>query len=268
MPLFHCCAAAGKTSPWPPSTAWRGCRRGSKEERVGWAGQQSWGKGEAGSAGVSAAGSQHQEERLWIHGQDSLWYQMRHDFYLSVLNFIVLHCLLLWFHELTTVSFQKKGKYVFTFKRPKVNDEFDSVWSNHLGKAQLMVAIEQMENYDFVLNGVNVEIPKKTPNNVTKSNKCNQCDYASSRASHLRTHLKTHSGEKSNKCNQCEYTSSQTSHLRTHLKMHSGESQTNANNATLPLLKQAIWGNILNPTVEKSHSNATNASRHFLKQAI
>ena len=78
-----------------------------------------------------------------------------------------------------------------------------------------MLAMEQMENYDFVLNGANLEIPKKTPNNVTKSNKCNQCDYASSRASHLRTHLKMHSGEKSNKCNQCDYASSYASALRT-----------------------------------------------------
>ena len=56
-----------------------------------------------------------------------------------------------------------------------------------------------------------------------KSNKCNQCDYASSYASSLRRHLKTHSGEKSNKCNQCDYASSQASNLRTHLKTHSGE---------------------------------------------
>ena len=86
-----------------------------------------------------------------------------------------------------------------------------------------------MENYDFVLNGVNVEIPKKTPNNVTKSNKCNQCDYASSRASHLRTHLKTHNGEKSNKCNQCDFASFQSSNLRTHLKIHSGEKSNKCN---------------------------------------
>ena len=32
-----------------------------------------------------------------------------------------------------------------------------------------------------------------------KSNKCNQCDFASSSAQVLRDHLKTHSGEKSNK---------------------------------------------------------------------
>ena len=99
---------------------------------------------------------------------------------------------------------------------------FDSVWSNHLGKTQQTVAME-MENYDFVLKGANVKNPKKTADNVIKSNKCNQCDYASSHAGRLRTHLKTHSGEKSNKCNQCDYTSSHAGNLRQHLKTHSGE---------------------------------------------
>ena len=56
-----------------------------------------------------------------------------------------------------------------------------------------------------------------------KPNKCNQCDYASIRASTLRDHLKKHSGEKSNKCNQRDYASSRADSLRTHLKTHSGE---------------------------------------------
>ena len=56
-----------------------------------------------------------------------------------------------------------------------------------------------------------------------KSNKCNQCDYASSRAGDLKRHLKTHSGEKSNRCSQCDFASYQTGNLRTHLKTHSGE---------------------------------------------
>ena len=46
---------------------------------------------------------------------------------------------------------------------------------------------------------------------------------ACSQAGHLRKHLKMHSGEKSNKCNQCDFASSHAGHLGTHLKMHSGE---------------------------------------------
>ena len=75
-----------------------------------------------------------------------------------------------------------------------------------------------MENYDFVSNGANVKIPKKTTDNVIKSNKCNQCGYASSRAGDLRQYLKAHSGEKSNKCNQCDFASSQAGDLRGYLK--------------------------------------------------
>ena len=93
-----------------------------------------------------------------------------------------------------------------------VNYEFDSVLSNHLGRAQHTVAMEEQMDYcDFVSKDANVKILRKTTDNVIKSNKCNQCDYASSRAGDLRKHL----------------------------KMHSGESQTNATNVTLPLLVQA-----------------------------
>ena len=43
-----------------------------------------------------------------------------------------------------------------------------------------------------------------------KSNKCNQCDYASSWAGHLRRHLKTHNGEKiKTKVTICDYASSE-----------------------------------------------------------
>ena len=49
---------------------------------------------------------------------------------------------------------------------------------------------------DFSENGVNVYIPLKNTNNEReKSNKCNQCDYASSQAGNLGSYLKTHSGE-------------------------------------------------------------------------
>ena len=51
---------------------------------------------------------------------------------------------------------------------------------------------------------------------------------------YLRSHLKTHSGEKSHKCNQCDYTSCDASNYRKHLKKHS---QTDKDNVTSP-----SWG--------------------------
>ena len=80
------------------------------------------------------------------------------------------------------------------------------------------------------------EILKKKTDNAIKSNKCNQCDYASSRAGHLKTHLKTHSGEKSNKCNQCDFASSEAGNLRRHLKTHSGEKLNNCKQCDLSLI--------------------------------
>ena len=69
----------------------------------------------------------------------------------------------------------------------------------------------------------NIKDATKEVNNAKKSNKCNQCDFASSWAQSLKTHLKIHNGEKLNKCNQCDYISAQAGHLRIHLKTHGGE---------------------------------------------
>ena len=55
------------------------------------------------------------------------------------------------------------------------------------------------------------------------AHKCNQCEYTSSWASNLRTHLKIHSGEKSNKCKQCDFASFRAGDLRRHLTKHGGE---------------------------------------------
>ena len=93
-----------------------------------------------------------------------------------------------------------------------------------------------------------------------KSNKCNQCDFASSQAGDLRRHLKTHSGEKSNKCNKCDFASSYVSALRTHLECTVEKSQTNATNATMHPLMQAVWEHIWKRRVEKSQTNATNVT--------
>ena len=60
-----------------------------------------------------------------------------------------------------------------------------------------------------------------------KSNKCHQCDFASSQAGNLKRHLETHNEEKSHKCNLCDYASSQARNLRRHIKIHSGEKSNN-----------------------------------------
>ena len=84
-------------------------------------------------------------------------------------------------------------------------------------------------NCDSVLKGANANIPKKITDKVIKSNKCNQCDYASSHAGNLRQHLKMNSEEKSNRCNQCDYKTSRTDVLRRHLKIHRGEKSNKCN---------------------------------------
>ena len=59
----------------------------------------------------------------------------------------------------------------------------------------------------------------------------------------MRTHLKTHSGEKSNKCNQCDFASALACYLRTHLKT---QSQTNVRRASVLQPSQAgnLWGHL------------------------
>ena len=111
-----------------------------------------------------------------------------------------------------------------------------------MGRAQHAVAMDQaLENFN--LKDANFEILKKTTDNVLKSNKCIQSDYASSHAGDLRNHLKKHSGVKSYICNHCGYASSYAHDLRTHLKKH-GKSQTNAISVTIYPVMQAIWGHI------------------------
>ena len=101
-----------------------------------------------------------------------------------------------------------------------------------------LLAMEQNLEHD---NSMQKNFGERVSNaDREKSNKCNLCDYASSRAGHLRRHLKTHGGEKTNKCNMCDYASSQAGHLRRHLKMHSGESLKKCTDVTMPLLRQAL----------------------------
>ena len=61
-----------------------------------------------------------------------------------------------------------------------------------------------------------------------KSNKCEQCDFASFDAGSLRRYLKIHSG-KISKCNLCEFASKKASYLRAYLKRHNGEKLNKCN---------------------------------------
>ena len=59
---------------------------------------------------------------------------------------------------------------------------------------------------------------RKHPNSTPAKYECEYCGHTSVRRSELNNHLKMHTGEKSNKCNQCDYASSQAGHLRTHMR--------------------------------------------------
>ena len=80
-----------------------------------------------------------------------------------------------------------------------------------------------------------------------KSNKCNQCDLAST----LKGNFKTHRGERSNKYNQCDYASLRASHMKACLKMHSGENQTISTSVTISWLTD-YFDKHLRRTVKKT----------------
>ena len=73
---------------------------------------------------------------------------------------------------------------------------FYTQFKTQVGKGQHTVIMEQdLKQHDSDLKDANGRILTKRIKNVSKSNKCNQCDYAALNKIHLRRHLKAHNGE-------------------------------------------------------------------------
>ena len=65
--------------------------------------------------------------------------------------------------------------------------------------------------------------PIQDQSRKTKRFQCMYCEKSFGKSSHLRDHLRTHSGERPFECTYCAKAFSQFSNLRTHLRIHTGE---------------------------------------------
>ena len=130
--------------------------------------------------------------------------------------------------DLTFTFFQSKSNIWFWFERNSTQG-IPEVQRSSV-PSPLYIVVMDRDN-DQVKNNVNIEanITVIKTGQRKRSNKCNQCDYASSYAGTLNRHMKTHSGEKPNKCHQCNYDSFTANNLRERLKTHSGEKQNKCN---------------------------------------
>jgi uncharacterized Zn-finger protein len=70
---------------------------------------------------------------------------------------------------------------------------------------------------------VNLRIHRKTQHLKDFRFRCPICNHGATHKSHLRLHMRTHSGERPHACTQCEKTFTRGSQLTIHLRTHTGE---------------------------------------------
>ena len=97
---------------------------------------------------------------------------------------------------------------------------FVSDLTKPLSKEVMMQTVVTEQSSGNHNKGIDLLDSMNMKNMKVKSNKCSLCDYASSQAGSLKTHMKTHTGEKSNKCNQCDYASARVDVLTKHMAKH------------------------------------------------
>ena len=63
----------------------------------------------------------------------------------------------------------------------------------------------------------------KSPNTSIKMHQCPYCRYSTSVLTHMKRHVRTHTGEKPFACTFCSYTCSTKENLKKHIRTHTGE---------------------------------------------
>ena len=109
---------------------------------------------------------------------------------------------------------------------------------------------------------VNVKLPVRKKSRGIKLNKCNQCNYSSTRTDHLRAHVQNRHDEKVHKCNQCNYSSSRADYLRGHEQKHTGKKSYRCSQCKFAIFH--AWS-LRTHLKMKSQTYAVSATLHPLK---
>ena len=89
---------------------------------------------------------------------------------------------------------------------------------------------------------------------------CEQCNYSCKKASVLKLHKRTHSGEKPFNCTLCKFSCALVNTLKTHKRKHTGKNLTIAHNATTHVHGLVNFRHTCSPIQRENHSTAHNVT--------